>query len=286
MLWSLYSHDGERVDEADDEREDRDELQRDDGEDEEEDDEEVEFEDISCDNERAHPGTASDPQGLRGRGFVHFGRMITDTLEALIGTPRLARYRAAADDDAGALALYVWNSKMCAAYCEALSWVEVGLRNQLAHFMRDLHSRSGVEGSWWDTDEPWFDPWFEEPAIAQLIATREKLQRRDRLTHGHVVAELQFGFWVRLLAKRFEASLWTASLRRAFPAGVSRGQIERQFSRMNKWRNRAAHHECMLERDLDQDWEALQRAAQALDPELAEAIIRVADFPRIAAVRP
>lgn len=212
--------------------------------------------------------------------------MVTNDLEKLIGEPRLARYRSEAADDAQAFELYVWNSKMCAAYCEALSWIEVGLRNTLADLLVELHVDSGVGGDWWDTETPWFDPWFEAPALEQLTSTAGKLGGRGRLTHGHLVAELQFGFWVRLLAKRFEASLWTASLRHAFEPGVRRKDIERQFAQMNRWRNRAAHHECMLGRNLDDDWQALQGAAAALHLDLADTLTRVADFPRVAALRP
>ncbi len=52
--------------------------------------------------------------------------------------------------------------------------------------------------------------------FAQAVRRRVAQLRRGE-TPGRVIAELNLGFWRFLLAKRYEETLWTGTLRHAFP---------------------------------------------------------------------
>jgi len=64
---------------------------------------------------------------------------------------------------------------------------------------------------------------------------------------GKVVAELSFGFWRFLLARRYTASLWPA-LRPGFPylPSADRRELEAPVTRLHQLRNRVAHHEPLI----------------------------------------
>jgi hypothetical protein len=71
-------------------------------------------------------------------------------------------------------------------------------------------------------------------------------QSRKAITLGAVVAELSFGFWVSLLGPRYDATLWRASLYRAFRengARMKRDRVHGRFNALRRFRNRIAHHE-------------------------------------------
>jgi len=193
-----------------------------------------------------------------------------DEIKRLMSAARFAKYRQATASDDEAVQLHSWNVELSGAYLEATSWVEIGLRNVLSERMEILHQTLAVEGSssWWDTSVEWFEPWLEPKTSEQIDELVERL-KKPIVTDG-VVAGLSFGFWVRLLSKRFEASLWTPVLHQAFPKGSKRKDVERTFAAMNRWRNRAAHHEPLFDRDQVQDAGKILDALSLLSTEWAE----------------
>ena len=71
-----------------------------------------------------------------------------------------------------------------------------------------------------------------------------------------MVSELSFGFWVAILAPRYETRLWRPALRKAFPnrpRGIERRDIHKSINALRRLRNRVAHHEPILHRDLGRD---------------------------------
>ena len=73
---------------------------------------------------------------------------------------------------------------------------------------------------------------------------------------GRVVAELSLGFWVALFARGYEESLWRTALYRCFDPTPARRQLHKQLNRLRRFRNRVAHHEPILSRDLQTDYES------------------------------
>lgn len=69
---------------------------------------------------------------------------------------------------------------------------------------------------------------------------------------GDVVAELKFAFWVGLLGKQYDTTLWRTALYKGFQkgAGRKRSDVHGRFNMLRRFRNRVAHHEPIFKRDL------------------------------------
>jgi hypothetical protein len=162
-----------------------------------------------------------------------------------LSAPRLATYvRATGGDLDRAVELYLWNAAVAGALWEVLGHVEVVLRNLLHDALTARHQRLARAGQWYD------DPIRElsQHARDDITRARQRLQRAGApLLPGKIVAELGFGFWRFLLARRYTASLWPA-LRPAFPylPGSDRRLLEAPVARLHVLRNRVAHHEPLL----------------------------------------
>ena len=128
------------------------------------------------------------------------------------------------------------DATVAGALWEVLGHVEVVLRNARHDTLTARHQRRGRAGHWYA------DPVGELPQHARDDVGRAK-QRLLRAgappLPGKIVAELGFGFWRFLLARRYTASLWPA-LRPAFPylPGPDRRLLEAPVARLHVGRNR------------------------------------------------
>ncbi len=72
------------------------------------------------------------------------------------------------------------------------------------------------------------------------------------------MAELTFGFWRYLLARKHHTDLWVPGLHRAFPnlldAARKRREAEDRLEHLHFLRNRVAHHEPIHRRTLLKDY--------------------------------
>ena len=196
---------------------------------------------------------------------------------------RFAPYLAEADDNHDlALELYVWNARISSALFETLHHVEVLLRNAIdAQF---VPADAGAAPR---------DTWLEDTAILTLeslqrIAETIRRIRRDgrRLTRGHVVAGLSFGFWRALFDKRYDR-LWVSHLHRAFPHGSGdRAQIATTMSALVPFHNRIAHHETIILRPIQVHYNELLTLASWIDPAAAEWIVGAARVETVLSARP
>lgn len=183
-----------------------------------------------------------------------------------LSSERLAPYlRAVKGDLSRALSLYEWNLAASGPLYEALGVVEVVLRNALAEQLSvnySSHTR----------------PWYEDPAgvfswqaHADIEAARNRVQKLGRSeTQGRVISELNFGFWKFLLAKRYEATLWTKCLRHAFPnlQPQSRSIAYEAVGNLHAVRNRIAHHEPIHRRNLFADMLTIYRVLEWIDSDV------------------
>lgn len=104
--------------------------------------------------------------------------------------------------------LYLWNAELCAALYLPIQGLEVVLRNALHD---ELAKVNGPD---------WFHHGgvplaYVQAAIVQEIQGR-LLKQRKAVTPASMVAELSLGFWVALLGKDYDATLWRACLYKAF----------------------------------------------------------------------
>lgn len=117
-------------------------------------------------------------------------------LQSNLSAERLARYlNDTGGDQVAAMELYEWNMAHSEAFYSPLQHLEVVLRNTLGNALRakfgpDWYLRGGVSPLMY-------------PLPDMLAKARDELTRRGiALEHGHILAELNFGFWAGLLSSR------------------------------------------------------------------------------------
>ncbi len=214
---------------------------------------------------------------------MNSGRWIEDWLS----TPRFTVYlNAAHHDRRTALELYEWNTAVSAAFQHDLAHLEVGLRNA---YDRALTAATPDELHWVFDPERFFPPHIQRAANGTRYDANETVRRkinhavreaaspgpgrRVRVNNGppqpgKVIAELSFGFWRYLSAKRHDRRLWIPYLHKAFRPGVSRRAVDEPVGRLHTLRNRVAHHEPLLTADLKRRCDDLLTVAHLISDEL------------------
>lgn len=164
---------------------------------------------------------------------------INASLERALSDTRLRRYLT---DSGGfldaALSLYERNARIAEAFYRPLQSLEVCLRN---HLSSELAARYGT--NWFRNGGPPLDL----EALERINKAMGDLARAGRAsTPGAVVAELNFGFWVLMLSRKYDSNLWRSTFSRAFLEGGRRMARQRVHNRMDSirnFRNRVFHHE-------------------------------------------
>lgn len=169
-----------------------------------------------------------------------------DNLESILSLERLDTYlKAARGDRKVALDLYALNTLTSEALYVPLQMLEVTLRNRFHDAL------SGVFGSEWYDNAGVITDVIQRRAIQE--AKRDLAHDKKRITPGRVVAELTFGFWTSCLGRHYEERLWRPALRNAFPyssQGLRRNDVNRILTPVRLLRNRIAHHEPILARNI------------------------------------
>ncbi|WIB63438.1 Abi family protein [Curtobacterium sp. MCBD17_040] len=178
-----------------------------------------------------------------------------------VSRPRFERYlQAAGHDHARARSLYNWNARLAAAFLHDLAHLEVGLRNSF-----DTALMPAVRGN----DSHWTDPRTlsalfprhhrrsgpgasNDPNAFTLKTVHSAKERAGRtagpfVRPDHIVAELPLGFWTYLASDRHEKTIWVPYLRSAYPVGTSRTDVRDALDTLRRFRNRVAHHECIMQ---------------------------------------
>ncbi|WP_218018442.1 hypothetical protein [Nocardia amikacinitolerans] len=99
-------------------------------------------------------------------------------------------------------------------------------------------------------------PWFLMPtpggeSLSEAVETvRARLRPMNQESRDQIVAGLSFGFWSGLVGRKYE-QLWRDCLHRAFPnSSGQRKQVSSAIEGVRKFRNRLAHHDCLLNVDV------------------------------------
>jgi hypothetical protein len=168
-------------------------------------------------------------------------------VESTLSAERLGEYLRRADGNAErAVRLYEDNTALSEAMYGVLQGFEVPLRNAM-HF-----TIVGAIGK-----EDWYDRLTFRPLEAKHIqkAKDSILHSGNSVTSGRMVAELTFGFWVALVTKHYVNELWIPYLHRAFRhKRIGRGAAHQRLDEIRSLRNQVAHHQCILHRDLEDDY--------------------------------
>lgn len=207
--------------------------------------------------ERTNETISENSVGSAPLCFPYDGRSLT-ALRGSISNERFRTYlKLASGDHGNAMHMYTRNVALGGAFYGPLQTLEVGLRNAVNSILADRYGEF----------------WFQEPALLkghELKTTDRAAENvRKRLTAGRVVAELSFGFWVALFAKGYEERLWRTNLYRLFTPQPNRWELHGQLDRLRTLRNRVAHHEPILQRDLQTDYDKIMWILEMLSPETA-----------------
>ncbi|KHS63879.1 MULTISPECIES: hypothetical protein [Pectobacterium] len=159
-----------------------------------------------------------------------------------------------------ALRLYMWNAQISAAFFVPLHVCEVLTRNAISEVIEKVY------GDRW--------PWsigFERSLPIPIHGYKPKDDlisgRRNQPTTGKVIPELKFVFWQKMLTGRFDTRLWNNHILTAFPHAVAQGLSAAQLRQnlyndletVRKLRNRIAHHEPIINRNLLDDFATIKR---------------------------
>jgi hypothetical protein len=185
--------------------------------------------------------------------------------ETWLSTARLEPFVSKAEGDhERAIALYEWHAEVAAASFAMVHHFEVLLRNAI----------DGVLGRG-QPQEPIKDTWLmdfkvlQPDGVKQVIVAVERLEKGKAITRGRVIAGLSFGFWAGLFSKSYE-ELWRHRLRHVFPHGsIVRRDLTQRMRLLQRFRNRIAHHDCLLRQDIGSRADDMLLIAGWIDPKAA-----------------
>jgi hypothetical protein len=178
-----------------------------------------------------------------------YTRKEIEWLEECLSAVRLRPYYVQAGGDASvAFQLYVKQVQLSAALWAIIHAVEVALRNKVH---KRLSEAFGCD-EWWDVARLYGAEMQDIFEVKQSLAEKKHL-----ITANRVVSELSLGFWTKVFHSKYERILWIPHLKRHFPGYVSRLYLFNFLSKVKDLRNRIAHHDSLLKRDLTQDYDLL-----------------------------
>ena len=189
---------------------------------------------------------------------------INASLEHSISRDRLEKYLDSQNGDLNAaLALYERNTRLSEAFYTPLQCVEICLRNVVNERMVDIYG-----GGWFPNGNAPL-----RNAAHRMIddAYRETQHSGDPIPDGKVVAALKFAFWVSLLGRGYDATIWRRTVYKAFQSGGGRprSKVHSRFNAIRRFRNRVAHHEPIFHRPLQQLHDEMIEAIDWMSPDTA-----------------
>lgn len=165
-------------------------------------------------------------------------------LERSLSRERLTYYLGECTGDLEcALRMYELNTRISAAFYSPLQGLEVLVRNDM-----NMQMQAAFGANWIDLSTAKLQP----TQIDDIKKTIAKIEQHQP-SNGAIVAELPFGFWVGLLGPKNENEIWRKALYKAFahrPRGTERKIVHNALDAIRRLRNRIAHHEKILHRDL------------------------------------
>lgn len=181
---------------------------------------------------------------------------------AWISGPRFQPFLdAAGGDHRAAVALYVWHAELAIACFGVVHHFEVILRNAIDAVLGDGQPQQPLKDTWlmdFGTLQP--------GGIKHVITAVERLERDAEITRGRVVAGVPFGFWTGLFGRPYD-QLWRDRLHRAFPHGPGRRKdLPPRMLRVQRLRNRLAHHDSILNQDIPGRHEDMLTITGWIDP--------------------
>jgi hypothetical protein len=191
-------------------------------------------------------------------------------IEKSLSPERLAGYIALAKGDKRlAVRLYERNTSLSEALYGVIQGLEISLRNALDRALAKELGRP----DWYDQIA------WEDKELESIQKAKENITTWGKtVTPGRVIAELTLGFWVQLTARKYEKALWVKYLHRVFPLKLSRKVLFQRLDNIKNLRNRIAHHEPIIARDLQQDYAGIIETIKWISPIVSEWVAKTTCF--------
>jgi hypothetical protein len=175
---------------------------------------------------------------------------------------RYARFRdRCGDDHDSTMRLYEWHAVLSMASYGLIHHFEVLIRNVVDAGLGEDQPQAPVEETWLLDLET-----LRPAGVRQVFAAMDRVERRRNVTRGRVVAGLSFSFWADLFGRQYE-DLWRQRLRELFPgAELMRKDVSTRMKRIQRFRNRIAHHEPLLDQDVPALVDEMLELAGWIDP--------------------
>lgn len=202
---------------------------------------------------------------------------ILGSLSSAVSEERLVPYRQGSEDSLVLpFARYFWNVALGESLYPTLQVLEITLRNS-------LHQVISLDRGTEDWFEKVLDP-KDKPALEEI---------ESRLSYhgippkaGQIVANSDFGFWIRLLNSRYENVLWPKLLRDAFlfmpNVDRTRRNISRRMNSIRAMRNRVFHYEPIWNRaNLRQRHDEILETIGWINKDILEVVRLFDSFPEV-----
>jgi hypothetical protein len=214
--------------------------------------------------------------------------MVARTVYNRLTPPRMDPYLKVAPDLDEALRLYIWNARVAASFLATLGHVEVLVRNALDKALREWTGKSGA------ASVDWLEIIDVDPRAKTELSkaqSRVRASKSPSPRHDKVIAELNFGFWRYLVARRYLTKLWIPALHVAFPHGDAdlrqrQREVELHMGQLNVLRNRVAHHEPIFHQNLGDALTSVQELSAWVCPVTASWILDHSDVPQMVHNKP
>lgn len=184
----------------------------------------------------------------------------SDAVHDVLSADRMARYllRAGGDRD-WALSIYLYNARLAKSLLFPLGAVEVAVRNAVdAVLVREY----GVN---------WHQPGHFRDHVLSLggqDTLQRAFERAGTSDRGQIIATLTFDFWSNIFRQEY-TELWRTNIGVAFQhiePGKGRKDIQTIVKRINKLRNRVAHHEPVIDFNMSEELSKLHELLGYVDP--------------------
>lgn len=180
--------------------------------------------------------------------------------------------------------LYFRNVALCESFYPSIHFLEIILRNRISKAV------TKVTGSDWVELEQ--SDFFDGIELENLHNARNSLAKIQKdLSSDNMIAELNFGFWLSLFHKRYEAKIWQkkGTLQTVFSNHINTGlalnikKIRADLENIRKLRNRIFHHEPVVNISLGVNvlHNLIYFYLESMAPEIVEEIKEVDNFAAI-----
>lgn len=222
---------------------------------------------------------------------THFSFAQKIAIPRSLSGPRFTTYLAMAGNDIQlGLQLYEWNLRLSSALMIPIAIAEVVLRNSIDSALTDLYNPNWP----WDAG---FRKELPNPPAGQFNPRQELVNTATRHSHpmrtGKVVADLKFVWWEKILRARHEGTIWNTKLLDVFPnaprslhVSTVREILREAVQDIRELRNRIAHHEPIVTRDLLADLQRLRRIASFVGHDVEHWLASVENVTQLASDRP